>query len=83
MKVGIFKMFNSEGILDQITLFWDFDLRYIIGDILAKIQRRRGWVARGARAPLAPEIQKIFGNFKTLYQLRMCMMTSCDSSEKY
>ena len=28
--------------------------------------------------PLASEIQKIFGNFKTLYQLRMCMITSCD-----
>ena len=27
---------------------------------------------------LASEIQKIFENFKTLYQLRMCMMTSCD-----
>ena len=25
--------------------------------------------------PLASEIQKILGNFKTLYQLRMCMMT--------
>ena len=39
-------------------------------------QRRRGWVGRGARALVASEIQKIFGNFKTLYQLRMCVTTS-------
>ena len=41
---------------------------------------RRGWVGgQGALAPLlASEIQKIFGNVKTLYQLRMCVMTSWD-----
>ena len=38
-------------------------------------QRRCEW---GARAPLASEIWKIFGNFKTLYQMRMCVMTSWD-----
>ena len=36
-----------------------------------------GW-AWGHVPPLASEIQKIFGNFKTLYQLRMCLMTSCN-----
>ena len=42
-------------------------------------QWHRGWVGRGHMLPiLASEIQNIFGNFKTLYQLRMCVMTSCD-----
>ena len=35
-------------------------------------------MGRGARAPLASETQEVFGNFKTLYQLRMCVMTSWD-----
>ena len=33
---------------------------------------------QGARAPLTSEIQEIFGNFRTLFQMRMCMMTSWD-----
>ena len=33
---------------------------------------------QGALAPLASEIQEIFGNFKALYQLRKCVMTSWD-----
>ena len=48
------------------------------GEYLVSAQRRRGWVGKGARAPLTSEIQEIFRNFKTLYQLRMCVMTSWD-----
>ena len=36
-----------------------------------------GW-AGVTRAPLASEIQEMFRNFKTLYQLRMYVMTSWD-----
>ena len=51
----------------------------IMLELLYSEQRRRGWVGGGgARAPLASEIQEIFGNFKTLYQLHMCVITSCD-----
>ena len=32
--------------------------------VIGNLQRRRGWVGRGKRAPLASEIQEIFGNFK-------------------
>ena len=35
-----------------------------------------GWARGHVPTPLASEIQNIFGNFKTLYQLRMCVMTS-------
>ena len=41
-------------------------------------QRHRGWVGKGARTPLVSEIQKILRHFKTLFELRMCVMTSCD-----
>ena len=49
-------------------------------NMLMKSNTEASWVGRqGERAlPLASEIQKIFGNFKTLYQLRICVMTSCD-----
>ena len=50
-------------------------LTYFSRHICKRTQRRRGWVGR---APLASEILKIFGNFKTLYQLRMYVMMSCD-----
>ena len=33
---------------------------------------------QGGTCPLASESQDIFGNFKTLYQLRMCVMMSWD-----
>ena len=36
------------------------------------------WLGGGGTCPLASEIQKIFRNFRTLYQLRMCVMTSWD-----
>ena len=74
-------IFNIITVIIEIITIILFPTRNFQGNPLwiSWGEPEASWVGgQGARAPLASEIQKIFGYFRTLYQLRMCVMTSCD-----